>query len=60
MKFLLDQNISFRVVKQLPLPFDEATHVKFENLTDATDREIWEFAQQQNYTIITQDADFMI
>jgi len=58
MKFLFDQNISFRVLKQLPAPFSHATHVKFEKLMNAPDREIWEYARQHDYTIITQDADF--
>jgi predicted nuclease of predicted toxin-antitoxin system len=58
MKFLLDQNISFRILRQLPTPFSHATHVKFENLINAPDREIWEYARQHDYTIITQDSDF--
>ena len=58
MSFLLDQNISFRILKQLPAPFSHASHVKFENLINAPDREIWEYARQHDYTIITQDADF--
>jgi predicted nuclease of predicted toxin-antitoxin system len=58
MKFLFDQNISFRVLKQLPAPFSNASHVKFEKLMNAPDREIWEYARLHDYTIITQDADF--
>lgn len=58
MKFLFDQNISFKVLKQLPEFFSNASHVKFERLINAPDREIWEYAQKNDYTIITQDADF--
>ena len=57
MKFLFDQNISFKVLKQLPEFFINASHVKFEKLINAPDREIWEYAQKNNYTIITQDRD---
>jgi len=58
MKFLFDQNISFRVLKQLPAPFSHASHVKSEKLINAPDREIWEYARHNDYTIITQDSNF--
>ncbi|MCB0806139.1 MAG: DUF5615 family PIN-like protein [Bacteroidales bacterium] len=58
MKLLFDQNISFRILKLLTNEFEGSTHVLNENLINSTDREIWEFAKKNNYTIVTQDSDF--
>jgi len=58
MKFLFDQNISFRILKSLPNIFAESSHVKKEGLINSPDKEIWEFARRNDYTIVTQDSDF--
>jgi predicted nuclease of predicted toxin-antitoxin system len=58
-KILLDQNISFRVVKLLSDTFDKVDHVKLLNLTDASDKEIWDYALINGYTIMTFDSDFI-
>ena len=59
MKILLDQNISFRVVSLLSGSFDEVGHVKSLQLVDASDLDIWQFALNNNYTIVTFDSDFI-
>ena len=58
MKLLFDQNISFRVVRQISKTFPLARQVRELQLENFTDRKIWEFAKEQNYTIVTFDADF--
>jgi predicted nuclease of predicted toxin-antitoxin system len=58
MKLLFDQNISYRIIKILPDKFVGSSHVKKEGLINAHDREIWEFAKKNEYTIVTQDSDF--
>ncbi|AGC76527.1 putative nuclease of predicted toxin-antitoxin system [Nonlabens dokdonensis] len=58
MKLLLDQNISFRVIPSIIEYFPESQQVKYLNLQNATDHEIWEFAQLHGFTIVTFDADF--
>jgi predicted nuclease of predicted toxin-antitoxin system len=58
MRFLFDQNISHRILKNLPGEFLDSTSVKKAGLINATDREIWEFAKKNNYIIVTQDSDF--
>lgn len=58
MKLLFDQNISHRVVKFIPQDFYHASSVKSEGLINASDLEIWRFAQLNNYMIVTQDSDF--
>ena len=58
MKLLLDQNISYKLVKQLEEYFPESSHVKLENLSESNDFEIWKFAKDNDFTIVTQDVDF--
>lgn len=58
MKLLLDQNISYRVVKLIAEHFPESSGVKNCHLTNATDLEIWTFAKGNCYTIVTFDEDF--
>jgi predicted nuclease of predicted toxin-antitoxin system len=58
MKILFDQNISFRLVKRITDIFPEAEQVRSLGLEDSTDQEIWNFANENEYTIITFDGDF--
>ncbi len=58
MKILFDQNISHKILKFIPDIFKGSTCVKYEELTNASDIEIWEYAKENNFTIVTQDADF--
>ena len=58
MKLLFDQNISFRVVKGIRNIFPLAKQVRDLDLVNSTDREIWEFARKEGYTIVTFDSDF--
>ena len=51
MKLLLDQNISFRVIKGIKLVFPLAKQVRELGLENYTDRKIWDFAKKENYTI---------
>jgi|WetSurMetagenome_2_1015567.scaffolds.fasta_scaffold498024_1 predicted nuclease of predicted toxin-antitoxin system len=58
MKLLFDQNISFRVIKGVLPVFPLAKQLRELGLENATDREIWEFAKKEDYTIVTFDSDF--
>jgi predicted nuclease of predicted toxin-antitoxin system len=58
MRFLFDQNISHRIIKQLPQEFFDSTSVKQAGLMNSTDRQVWEFARKKGYIIVTQDSDF--
>ena len=59
MKLLFDQNISFRIQPMLDLPvFADCKHVRTVGLNDCNDSDIWKFAKQQGYTIVTFDSDF--
>ena len=60
MKLLLDANLSWRLIPSLSEHFDECSHVNKTNLPKpAKDIEIWQFAAENDYIIITQDSDFL-
>jgi predicted nuclease of predicted toxin-antitoxin system len=58
MKLLFDQNISFRIMRLLPDNFADCRHVRSVGLNDCIDGDIWLFAKQNGFTIVTFDADF--
>lgn len=59
MKLLLDQNLSRKLVQRLADVFPDSSHVQFHDLPEADDGVIWEFAKDQGFCIVTQDADFV-
>jgi len=59
MKLLLfDQNISPRLVDRLADMYPSSVHVSSLGLGNAMDIEIWEYARDHDYIIVTKDADF--
>jgi predicted nuclease of predicted toxin-antitoxin system len=58
MKLLFDQNFSFRTVRGIKDLFPGARQVRELNLENSTDRQIWEFAKKNDFTIVTFDSDF--
>ncbi|WP_162343255.1 DUF5615 family PIN-like protein [Cyclobacterium salsum] len=58
MKLLFDQHISHKILKFIPNQFSASSTVKKEGLLNATDREIWDFARRNGYSIVTNDSDF--
>lgn len=58
MKFLFDQNISHRILQFLPYQFADSQTVKQVNLINSPDKEVWDFAKRNGFTIVTQDSDF--
>ena len=58
MRLLLYQNISHKVLQYLPDQFIGSTSVKKEGLINSSDNEIWEFAKEKDFVIVTQDSDF--
>ena len=60
MKLLLDANLSWRLISPLKSAFGECIHVNNTSLSPpAKDFDIWRFAKENGYTIITQDSDFL-
>ena len=58
MKLLFDQNLSPRLVTALADFFPDSNHVAPLGLGSANDRAVWNYAAQNNFTIVTKDADF--
>jgi predicted nuclease of predicted toxin-antitoxin system len=59
MKLLLfDQNLSPRLVEYLADVYPDSIHVFSLGLGDAMDIEIWQYAHDNDYMIVTKDADF--
>lgn len=48
MKFLIDQNISSKILNHLHEEFTTSTSIKKSGLINSSDREIWEFAQKKH------------
>jgi len=57
-KLLLDQNISFRLVKKLEPKFPGTKHVSNLGLINKSDRDIWDLAKKEGFVIVTFDSDF--
>ncbi len=58
MKLLLDQNISRKLASQLDDVFPETTHISNSLSVQSEDIEIWNFAKENGYVIVTKDDDF--
>jgi predicted nuclease of predicted toxin-antitoxin system len=58
MKILLDQNLSYRIIKKLNSIYPEINHVSNFNLQASDDKVVWEFAKNNDFTLVTQDSDF--
>lgn len=59
MKLLIDENLSYRLVKQLQEYFPGSEQVKRLGLATSRDTAIWDFARQHDFIILTQDEDFL-
>ncbi len=58
MKLLFDQNISFRIIQKLQSDFPNSSQVRELNLEDTSDIDIWSYAKENGFTIVTFDTDF--
>lgn len=58
MKLLLDENLSYRLAPQLRDLFPNIHHVRDFELLHSPDEQIWTFARQSGFAIVTTDADF--
>jgi len=57
-RLLFDQNLSRRLARELAPLFPDGTHVSAVGLDTATDREIWTYAGEHGYLIVSKDSDF--
>lgn len=59
MTLLLDQNLSYRIAKIIEAVFPGTKHLSDLHLENYRDTEIWEYARDNNYCIVTFDSDFI-
>jgi predicted nuclease of predicted toxin-antitoxin system len=57
-KLLFDENLSRRLIERVGDLFPECTHVAFVGLLTAPDVDVWNYAKEHGYTIVTADSDF--
>lgn len=58
MKLLLDANLSPRILTALADEFPGSAHVRDFGLQRADDNDIWHYARENGFTIVTLDSDF--
>ena len=59
MNLLFDQNISPKIVAQLEDLFPDAKQVRHIGLENASDIQIFEYAKNNRFAIVTFDSDFV-
>lgn len=57
-KLLLDENLSRRIIPFHATHFPGSTQVALIGLETASDAEIWAYARDNDFCIVTKDADF--
>ena len=58
MRLLFDQNLSPRLVAMLADMFPGSQHVQSVDLDRSPDAPLWTFARDNDFVIVTKDADF--
>ena len=58
MKLLLDENISRRLLALLVDTYPGSTHVVLQGLQQASDFEVWQFAKDHGFVVVSKDDDF--
>lgn len=59
MSLLLDENLSPKLTSRLASLFPGLIHVRDVGLKQADDQEIWFWARENLYTLVTTDSDFV-
>ncbi|HMU14699.1 MAG TPA: DUF5615 family PIN-like protein [Flavobacteriales bacterium] len=59
MKFLIDENLSDKLVARLRSAYPGTKHVKQVGLMNRADADLWELATAEGFIILTQDDDFV-
>ena len=58
MRFLYDQNLSYRLVVELKDLYADSVHVRDVDMEESDDSDIWNYAARNDYTIVSKDSDF--
>ena len=57
-KLLFDQNLSYRLVSRLKEFYPDSAHIASIGLDKSSDMDVWNFAKENGYTLVTKDSDF--
>jgi predicted nuclease of predicted toxin-antitoxin system len=57
-KLLIDADLSDRIIPRILDLYPDSTHVKTVGLGAADDGIIWNFARDNNFTLVSRDSDF--
>ena len=58
MKLPFDENLSPGLVKSLSDVFPGSAHVHHAGLGKSSDRDVWQYARDQAYTLVSKGSDF--
>ena len=58
MKLLFDENLSPKLVMALADVFPNSAHVDRLGLGGSPDSEVWEYAKQHGFVLVSKDSDF--
>lgn len=58
MKLLFDQNLSFKLCRQLVDIFPDSQQVRLLGMEESDDRAIWDYARANGFILVSQDVDF--
>jgi predicted nuclease of predicted toxin-antitoxin system len=58
MKLLFDQNLSFKLCRQLADLFPGSQQIRQIGMAQANDRAVWQYARDHQFTLVSLDADF--
>ena len=58
MKLLLDENLSRRLVPFLVHDYPGTSQVSLLGMEQASDMDLWRYAKQESFVVVTRDADF--
>ncbi|MCP5054168.1 MAG: hypothetical protein GY940_43780 [bacterium] len=58
MKLLLDQNLSPKLVTSVRDIYPGSLHIQDVRVGPGDDKDVWDFAHKENFTIVTKDSDF--
>lgn len=58
MKLLLDENLSRRIIPFIDQAYPGSTQVTMIGLERASDAQLWAYAKQNDFVIVTKDSDY--
>jgi predicted nuclease of predicted toxin-antitoxin system len=58
LRLLFDHSLSPRLIRLLADVYPECSHVQDLGMDTASDSEVWNYAAEHGYTIVSKDADF--